>query len=91
MPGAVVFGNPHLEYAAETDDILFFGIPDAVDMGGHHSINPEFHLTVERFQCQDIGDLSDVFVVPKQDFRMAGDAKMKKSFHRSSLYCLQDS
>ena len=91
VPGPMVFGDPHLEHPAKADDAFFVSTTDTVEMRGHHGIHPELNLAVERLERQDVGDLSDIFVVPEQDFVVAGNAEMVQLFHsRLSLYCLQD-
>ena len=86
MPGPVVLGDAHLEHAAEADDAGLLRMADPVEMGGHHGVDPKLNLTVECFERQDVGDLPDVFVVPEQDFAVAGNAEMVQLFHsRSSL------
>ena len=84
MPGPVVLGNAHLEPAVEADDERLLRMADAVDVGRHHGVNPKFNLTVESFECKDVGDLSDVFVVPEEDFVMAGNAEMVQLLHSRS-------
>ena len=91
MPGPVILGDPHLEHAAQAYNVLLLGISDTVEVGGHHGIHPKLHLAVERFERQNVGDLSDVFVVPEQDLPVACDTEMVQLFHCSSRSCLQDS
>lgn len=81
MPVAMIFGDPHLEPLAEWVDLFLPGESNPVQMGGHNGVDPEFYLASIGLEGKEIGNVADVFIVPEQDFVMAGDAKVKELFH----------
>lgn len=77
----VILGDTHFEQLAESYDIGILSPADAVDVGGHLGVDPEFDLAAECLQRQDVRDVPEIFVVPEQDFTMARDTEMVKLFH----------
>ena len=58
-------GDPHLEPLTTENHLLLFGECYSVQMCGHDGICPEFHSAGVALQRKNIGDVSDVLVVPE--------------------------
>jgi hypothetical protein len=54
-------------------------------MCGHDGIHPELHPACDTFECQDVGYVSDILAIPKEDLVVTGDTEMIKPFHTGKL------
>jgi len=86
VPIPVEFGNSHFESLAEKEDPPFVSECDPVQMGRHDGVAPEFYLAGIRLESKDIGDVSNVLIVPEKDFIVGGDAEMVELFHSFHLF-----